>query len=194
MITKQKSNLTRQLIFMRHGQTSSNLLNIASGGDANPKLTELGCAQAHEAAQTLIRHQISPSLILTSPSARNIETAEIINEYFHLDCIIVNALKERLLGEWNNVSSDIVNPKLIAGKTPPNGESKEEFRIRVVNCLAAQSSFYVGLPLLIGSRGIARILLEMTLSKNAHHFPNGKLLKITLSDAEDFQIKTIDLL
>ena len=179
---------------MRHGQTSANLLNIASGGDANPKLTELGCAQAHEAAQTLIRHQISPSLILTSPSARNIKTAEIINEYFHLDCIIVNALKERLLGEWNDVSSDIVNPKLLAGETPPNGESKEEFRIRVVKCLTAQTSFYSALPLLIGSRGIARILLEMAFAKNAHHFPNGKLLKITLSDAEDFQIKTIDLL
>ena len=194
MTQKKKSKHTRQLIFLRHGQTSSNLLNIASGGDANPNLTELGCAQAHEAAQTLIRHQITPSLILTSPLARNLKTAEIINEYFHVDSIIDNALRERFLGEWNYVSSDIINPKLIAGETPPNGESKEEFRIRVVKFLSAQTTLYSDLPLLIGSRGIARILLEMVLAKNAHHFPNGKLLKISLVDSEDFQVKTIDLL
>lgn len=184
---------TRQLIFLRHGQTSANLLNVASGGETNPKLTELGCTQAHLAAQALIHHQIKPSLILTSPLARNVKTAEIINEYFHLDCIVEDALTERLLGEWNHVSSDIVNPKLIAGQTPPNGESAEEFRTRIVNFLSAQSSLYSNLPLIIGSRGIARILLEMVQAKNAHLFPNGKLLKITLADSEDFQVKCIDL-
>ena len=120
---KKKLHQTRQFIFLRHGQTNANLLNIASGGDTDPKLTELGCVQAHKAAQSLIHHQIKPSLILTSPLARNIETAEIVNEYFHLDCIIDNALTERFLGDWNHVSSDIVNPKLSAGHTPPDGES-----------------------------------------------------------------------
>ena len=188
---KKKTHQTRQLIFLRHGQTSANLLNIASGGETNPELTEEGCEQAHKAAQALIHHHIKPSLILTSPLARNIKTADIINEYFHVDCIIEEALTERLLGEWNHVSSDIVNPKLIAGDTPPNGESAEDFRIRIVNFLTSQSSLYCNLPLLIGSRGIARVLLEMVQAENAHHFPNGKLLKITLADSENFQVKKI---
>ena len=100
--------------------------------------------------------------------------------------------KERLLGDWNEISSSIINPKLKAGETPPNGESRAEFEARILGSMTKISAHFLGLTLLIGSRGVARIFLESVNAKDAMNFPNGRLLKISLADSEKFKIVRID--
>lgn len=189
----QRTKTLRQLLFLRHGETTSNLANVASGGDRDPDLTETGCAQAREAVQALLQRGLKPTIVFTSPLSRTIHTATIMNEQLQLECIVDETLRERFLGDWNDLSSTLINPKLSAGETPPNGESRVDFRNRIIQYLTNLSAHYHNLPLLIGSRGIARIILESVNFENAEFFPNGKIMIITVADLNDFQVDKIEL-
>jgi len=157
-------SVSKKLIFLRHCESTANAAKFASGGDRNPKLTPKGIEQAHAAANALVRLNIKPSLILASSLIRTLDTANIINSYLQVDLIIHDSLKERFLGDWNDISSHIINPKLQAGDTPPNGESRREFRKRTIDYLSSQSSIFYGMPLIVGSRGLARLISQFVVT------------------------------
>ena len=176
---------------MRHGETLANFKFVASGGDRNPELTESGIAQAELAVVKLRRHSLIPHVVITSPSKRTIATAQIISGRLNLEIVVEPLINERLLGDWNDVSSEIINPLLAAGDAPPNGESRPDFRKRTLQGFRNHAKIFQHMPLLIGSRGTARILLEMVPNEDPLNFPNGAIFKAKLADSEELGIVQI---
>jgi len=66
----------RQLYFVRHGESTDNAANVWSHTDT--PLTDLGRAQAAASADAINNAKLHFDLIVTSPLARTIETAQII--------------------------------------------------------------------------------------------------------------------
>ena len=192
---REEANSHNYFYFIRHGQTTSNEQNIASGGDSDPSLTEWGRSQARKIGEFLKSLENGPGMIITSANRRTIETAQILNQNLQLPTECVPLLNERRLGDWNNVSSDIVNVKLAEGETPLNGESKPDFHHRIMCALKQQhGTLTTRKPLVVGSRGVARVLLEMSNEENAANLPNGRLLKMSLGESADFSITNVEYL
>lgn len=66
----------RQLFFVRHGESVDNAANVWSHTDT--PLTDLGRAQAAAVGDAIKKSELRIDLIVTSPLARTIETAQII--------------------------------------------------------------------------------------------------------------------
>ena len=187
--------ILHSFLLIRHGETTANADKVASGGDADPSLTENGRQQIREAANILRRIGEVPDFIICSANHRSIESAEILQEYFEAPIESDPLFNERSLGEWNNVSLDIVNPMLVAGETPKDGESRAEFKKRFWRAMNEhKESILNNQAIIVGSRGTARILLELADDRNAAYFPNGNLLKISIAISSRFEVVDIDYL
>ncbi len=189
------SESSRGFYFLRHGETTSNALQISSGGEQDPDLTQLGCEQSLEVGKILQEVVPLPGLIVCSPLKRTTHTAEIVNQRFGLEFLLVEKFIERKLGDWNDQSSEITDPLLFSGQTPPNGESKAEFRTRVFAGFQELTDVLPRWPLIVASRGIARVLLEHTGYPQEVNFPNGGLLRLELSkNVKQFEVSKIERL
>lgn len=89
------------LIFVRHGQSESNLAKVFTG-QGDTALTELGKQQAERTAQYLKTFPITR--IYASDLKRTMETAEPTAKLFGLDIIPDAALREIFAGEWEGKS------------------------------------------------------------------------------------------
>ena len=183
--------------FIRHGQTAANRDGIRSGGDSDTCLTPLGRSQARKAGATLQRLGVTPSVIITAPLSRTLETAELLNSRLGLDVHVQPGLIERRLGEWNGLSVEATQPPLSAGETPPGGESNALFQARVLDAFRDLSPHYPRWPLVVSSRGVARILLEHAGHEGAASLSNGAILRVAVAEANDgagFEVAGVDYL
>ena len=181
--------------FIRHGQTVANRDGVRSGGESDTRLTEPGREQARRVGLALIRLGVTPGLIVSSPLSRTIETAQILNARLGLEIRIEPGLLERRLGAWNGRSVEATQPLLAAGETPPGGESNAAFRDRVLAAFRGLAPLYARWPLIVSSRGVARILMEHAGRERTATLPNGAILRVTLADsgsAGDFEVAGID--
>lgn len=186
------SNL-RSFIFIRHGETTANEMRVISGGDSEPSLTEFGRRQIYAAADTLKRISEVPDVIVCSVNNRSVESAEILRKKLGGDIIRDPLLNERKLGDWNNKDVSEVNPMMLAGETPRNGESRAEFRERFFRGLNRYHELLLNhRTIVVGSRGSARLLLEMADRENAAFFPNGNLLRISIVNSSQFELVDIE--
>lgn len=148
------------LLFARHGATACNLAGRRCGGDHDVPLAPAGRAQARALATTLRRRRPLPGLIVTSALARTRETAEIVAAATGLEIVVEPLLAERSLGGWNGLPVEAALPWLAPGVVPPGGgESNEQFVARIGTAL--RRSVWPLLPrrpLVVGSRGVARVL------------------------------------
>ncbi len=150
------------LRFVRHGATSANVAGLRCGGDLDLPLTELGRAQAIEAAGRLAELRPPIGLIVTSPLLRTRETAAHISAALPGVPIVVEPdFAERRLGAWNLMPIAETQPWLEERRTPPGGESDDEFAERVARGLRRVKARLIERPLLVGSKGVARILGEL---------------------------------
>ncbi|BBL46789.1 MULTISPECIES: 2,3-diphosphoglycerate-dependent phosphoglycerate mutase [Metallosphaera] len=92
------------IIFIRHGQSTSNVGKILSHDVNNFPLTDEGREQAKKTAQELKRVRIDA--IFTSPILRAYQTASIIGDELGIIPVIDERLRERWLGELNNKRFD----------------------------------------------------------------------------------------
>ena len=127
-----------KLIFVRHGQTYSNIRDIC---DDDPliktSLTKKGEIQAQKAAEVLKDKKID--MIFTSEFFRTSETADIINKYHNAKVKIDRRLDDRKTGftgksektflKFLTDSEDFWNAK------HKNGESFEEEKKRLISFL-----------------------------------------------------------
>lgn len=179
--------------FTRHGETVANRDGVRSGGEVDTPLVERGREQMHEVARTMRDAGVRPGLIVASDLSRTRDSALILSATFDVDIRIVPELRERRLGDWNGRPVSETEPGLAAGETPPNGESRPEFRARILAALQSLAPCYASWPLIISSRGIARVLLERAGFRGEDlSFPNGGLLRVTLSDPESLEIAATD--
>ena len=182
-------------MLVRHGETTANAKNVASGGDSDPSLTETGCQQIYKVADRLKQMGDIPATIICSENSRSKDSAEILKECFGADITVDAEFNERSLGVWNNVSLEIVNPMLVAGETPENGESRAEFKERFFRAIDRHlSTLLDNSTIIVGSRGTARILLEMANKENAAFFSNGRLMQVSIENSDQFRVIDINYL
>ncbi|MCY4050535.1 MAG: phosphoglycerate mutase family protein [Gammaproteobacteria bacterium] len=184
----QVKPIQRGFYFARHAESTYNQRGISSGGDSNPELTQFGIEQAERLARILKKLSMPPGMVITPPSNRNVETARIVSQELSLDIRIENALMERFLGEWNGQSSEQTNFLLKQGITPPRGESAEHFSKRIHGSFQAMSRFFDEWPIIIGSRGSSRILLQELTKYSQTHLENGKFVLVREFSPMEFRI------
>jgi 2,3-bisphosphoglycerate-dependent phosphoglycerate mutase len=147
---------------VRHGQSEWNVLRLTQGQTHHPRLTELGLAQAHRAAETIERDLavlgLRCGLLVSSDLARAAETAAVIGERLGLATILDERLREQHLGAlqgrdyeetWAAAEAhDWSDPALpIAG-----GESLDDVRVRMA---AVLDGLDAGVPTVLVSHGDA---------------------------------------
>lgn len=153
----------RQLLFVRHGATAPNEAGLRCGGDLDVPLSDLGRSQVHDIAERIALLRPPIGLIVTSNLRRTRETAAIIKHRLgHVPLTVDAGFTERQLGGWNLLSLDETRPWLGGGMTPPGGESNDEFARRIGAALRRLLPRLGERPLLVASRGVARILGELT--------------------------------
>ena len=164
------------LRFLRHGATSANQARLRCGGDLDIPLTDLGRQQAAEAAQQVARLSDPIGLIVTSDLQRTRETAAIIAAALPgVPVVIEPAFAERSLGRWNLKPIGETQALLEARCTPPGGESDKEFTERIAKGLRRIKTYLPDRPLLVGSKGVARVMGELVAWPYRLDLGNGEI-------------------
>ena len=151
------------LRFVRHGATAANVLGLRCGGDLDLDLVSAGRKQATEVGRRLAAMDPPVRVIVTSGLRRTLETARIIARALGCSTVLVEPdFAERRLGEWNLRSIDGTQPWFEQGLTPPGGEANSEFAARVAGAARRLMMCMPESPLVVGSKGVARVLGELT--------------------------------
>jgi broad specificity phosphatase PhoE len=170
------------LRFVRHGETSANRDGLRCGGDLDLPLTERGEHQAEVVAECVARLDPPVSLIVTSDLRRTRATAAAIARRLPAARVIVEpAFAERHLGSWNLLPIRASQPWLDSRQTPPGGESHEQFEERITRALEALKDQLPHHPLLVASKGVARVLGEVTGHDERLEAVNGTVLEFDLA-------------
>lgn len=170
---------SRTILFVRHGETEYNRRHVRCGGDIDIPLTEQGETQA-AATATQLRHQAADiDVVLISPLVRTRRTAEIIHAGIGATCplIIHPGLTERRLGAWNGLDIAESQAMFDAGEPPPGGETEEVFRARVTQTLADILARPYRLPLVVASKGVARILAILAGNQGSRPAGNAEVIR-----------------
>ncbi len=151
-------------LFIRHGETDYNRRGLRCGGDVDIPLTAMGEAQARMAGAQLLTEGLLPDAIFVSPLCRTRQTAAILAEVLGFTDPLIphEGLRERRLGAWNGLSVLETQPWFDAQQTPPGGESEAAFRSRLERAMVDILVRPYRLPLLVGSKGVARIFVALT--------------------------------
>lgn len=173
---RQAADQRLPLRFVRHGATAPNLAGLRCGGDLDVPLTHAGREQAHAAGRALARLEPAVGVIYTSSLVRNRETAAIVAEYLPRVRVAVEpAFGERRLGAWNLLPIAQTQSWLEARMTPPGGESDDEFLERIARAVRGIKQQLAERPLLVGSKGVARILGELVGLDGRLELDNGAI-------------------
>jgi 2,3-bisphosphoglycerate-dependent phosphoglycerate mutase len=180
-MTAPSSSLS--LLFMRHGATALNAAGLRCGGDVDLPLIDLGHRQSMLAAQRLAAMRPRIGLIVVSELQRTRQTAAVLARYLPgVEIIVVPAFNERRLGAWNRRPIAETQAQLEAGVTPPGGESNVEFTRRIRDAVADELVPRLAeRPLLVGSKGVARVLGELAGSAPCQPLDNADIVEFDLS-------------
>ena len=182
MQTVNHAQASRHLIFVRHGATELNLAGLRCGGDLDVPLNELGRRQAAEAGQRIRALRMPVGVIVASHLQRTRETAEIIARQLQgVELMIEPAFAERHLGAWNMRSVADTETGLAERVTPPGGESSDEFLDRISGAVQTLLPRLEQQPLLVGSKGVARVLGELVGPPGRQGLANGELALFDLA-------------
>lgn len=127
------------LIFVRHGQSTSNLLRVFAG-QMDFDLTELGLRQAEKIA-TFLKRSFSLDAIYSSDLKRAMQTAAPAAALYGLEIIPTPELRERSVGVWEGKTNKEIEaqfPELYRrwlkrdGSYPKGAESPEAYRTRAL--------------------------------------------------------------
>ena len=126
---KRKCKIT----FITHGATVHSLEGIINDSENYPKLNDFGEEEISKVCEYLKKRAVSYDKVYTSPSARCIESAQIVAKLFKKKFIEIN-LPSRKYGVWSGQSyADIYEQygaKAIT-ETPEGGEDIKVFNKRV---------------------------------------------------------------
>lgn len=104
------------ILWVRHGQSTWNVLDRLQGHELSPPLTELGRAQAAAVAETLADRGVVR--LLSSPAVRALETAKIVAARLGLEVEVEPLLLEKGLDE--NMVSVLVRVQNILDRHLPD--------------------------------------------------------------------------
>ncbi|MDA1475998.1 histidine phosphatase family protein [Bacillus changyiensis] len=167
------------ICLIRHGETDWNSQGRLQGRTDIP-LNETGKRQAKETGEFL--KGTSWDLIITSPLKRAKETAEIINQYLHLDIIEMEDFIERNYGDAEGMPfADRM--KLYPDKNYPNQETKEALAARLMAGIDKISEQYPKQKILLVAHGAAiHTLLSKIAIDDDSELHQTKLVNACLSN------------
>ncbi len=173
---------TRVILFVRHGETEYNRRHVRCGGDVDILLTAHGESQVRQTAEALRESGEPIDAIIASPLQRTRRTAEIIRETLGTSCPLEShdGLIERRLGAWNGQDIATTQPMLDAGLPPPGGEPEDVFRARVHRTLREILARPHRLPLLVASKGVARVIGILTGAAPTGPAGNAAILRFDI--------------
>ena len=85
------------ILWVRHGQSTWNVMDRVQGHELSPPLTDLGREQAAQAAEALAGRGVVR--LLSSPAVRAQETAEVISQRLGLEVVTEPLLLEKGVDE-----------------------------------------------------------------------------------------------
>lgn len=138
-----------RLIVVRHGETTYNIEGRFTGVSDAP-LTELGKQQAERVGAYLARERIDA--IVASDLQRARDTAQAIARYHNLPVLEDPDLREISMGDWEGLRFAEIrehNPEVArqvradpSRYAPPNGETLEQLRLRIISALERWTALY----------------------------------------------------
>jgi probable phosphoglycerate mutase len=174
-----------QVLYIRHGQSETNLLGTFAGGKDNTPLTDLGRDQARGAGKELASAAIET--IVASPLSRTHETAIIIANEIGLDPnnIKLDArFQEYDIGSGNGLPIEgMTAAKMLS---LPGAEDPADFAARVKAGLQDVIT-QTGNVLIVGHGGVGRIIECLRTNRAPTEFydiqgyPNAHAVELDLS-------------
>jgi len=150
-----------RFLFLRHGCTDYNQAGLRCGGEVDIPLNAEGRRQAGAAASIIAASGWPLAWIITSPLQRTQATAAAVAAALGGMTVELDPrLRERRLGAWNGQPAELTESALRRGETPPGGESRAEFRARVLTWLEDWRPRLAEPGLIVASKGIGRVLSE----------------------------------
>jgi len=147
-----------RFVLLRHGQTTMNAARQYSGR-TDTALTEVGVEQAQAAAR-LLGERGDIDVIVSSPLARCVQTAEAAGAVLGLEVEVIDDLIELDFGDWEGKTFDqahardpelhddwITDPAVC----PPNGETLQALHRRIRNVRRDLVKRYEGTTILVVS-------------------------------------------
>lgn len=149
-----------KVILVRHGQTTWNL-ELKYQGHTDIALTDLGLAQAEQAAERLTQEKVAA--IYASDLTRAYRTAEIIATRHNLPVVAMSELREIKFGEWEGLTYDAISEhwpnrmkKLFTHPDEveiPGGETFRELKERAEKAIAALVARHPDETIIVVSHG-----------------------------------------
>lgn len=178
----------RPFHFLRHGQTTYNRDGIFQGQIDSP-LSDLGLAQAEEAAEALRGEPIRR--IVASPLSRARLTAEAAGRALGLPVETDDGLKECHLGVIEDQPHDAwpLDRYWTGDVSPEGGETFADFRARVLAAMARLTAEEDGV-LIVAHGGLWRSLISIFRVRSPlTMMPNA--LPLHLSPGEVWQVRVL---
>lgn len=171
-----------QILLIRHGESTANLLNVVDGGDGmNAPLTSDGRAQARKAG-AYIRVQYPDAVALySSPLLRANETAKEIGAIAGLDVVVDSGLAEGNIGAWNGRPIDHPDWQLLHDDPDyreHGGESPRQLAIRSSQTLVKIAETHLTQRVLVVTHGatiraaLAQLLCSTPLTGKQYQITN----------------------
>jgi len=174
--------LVSEILFIRHGETEFNRRKERCGGDMDIPLTEAGLAQARQTGEALAAWKGHVDAVFVSPLLRTRQTAAQIAPFLGQPRQILHeGLIERKLGAWNGLPIEETEAALKRGDTPPGGEAEIDFRQRVARTLLDILERGHRMPLLVSSKGVARVTVLMLEDQTAAPLGNAALARLQVT-------------
>lgn len=130
-----------RLLFIRHGQTDTNILGLTHYTHDFSGLSEEGKQQAKNLASVCKAQKIEK--LFSSPAKRALETTQWINEKLNVATSVLPDLTERRWGKWAGRPWADIHQALSAMTIeqrytfiPPDGESWQQMEARLRNVLS----------------------------------------------------------
>lgn len=145
-----------RMLLVRHGQTSLSIDRRYSGR-GNPSLTDLGRDQAKGVAARLARHG-GIDAVVSSPLDRARQTAAAVAEGLNQPVVVHDGLTETDFGAWEGLTfreaadrfADLHGRWLSdTSVRPPEGESFDEVRTRIVSVRDDLATTYSGKTIVV---------------------------------------------
>lgn len=155
-----------KVLFLRHGQTATNVKAALHRRDDIVDLDEVGVRQAKALAKLCTNEGVQQ--IFSSPELRARHTAEIIGDSLGLSVAVLPELSERDWGEWAGQTWDDIEAKLqtmdLAERytfVPPKGESWQQMEERLRLALQKVSDSAVKVVAVVTHGGALRALMPI---------------------------------
>ncbi|HYG91312.1 MAG TPA: histidine phosphatase family protein [Azospirillum sp.] len=169
--------MTEGFHFVRHGQTQDNLRGVRCGGDRDAPLSERGLDDATAAAARFAEAGVPCGLVIAGPLERTAVTGALFAKALGVPIIERAWLRERALGAWNGLPIDETRAWFAEGRTPLGGECEETFAARVLAGVAELDAVLKERPLLVGSKGVARVLLHRLAGRPGVELGNCEIVE-----------------